>query len=88
MTVFVQVQSHTDPLEKVHFTHSPDFPRVVQEAHVPIGGSVELSNFFHTKPALKFLPDFSTKSVSDGESHRVLPVCVSLGKQTRYCVQH
>lgn len=84
--VFVMVFVQVHPGEEVHFAHSAHFPRVVQEANVPVRGTVELFNVFHTKPALKFLPDVSAKSVSDGHSHRVLPVCLSLGKQT--CLLH
>lgn len=66
------------PVKKVDSSNSSDFPHIVNESHISLGGGIKLSNLNVPKAIEKLSPHLRSDAVSDGQTHFMLFVVVSL----------
>ena len=65
-------------MDKIESPHRSDLGRVVYEADVSLGGSVQLSDLNVPEAIQELRPDVFPDSVSDGDLHFVVLVVVPL----------
>ena len=67
-------------MDEIDPPHGSDLGRVVDEADVSLGSSVQLSDFNLPEAIQKLRPNISAGSVTDGDLHSVVPLIVFLQK--------